>query len=274
MPEIWGNLPKSQTDDETIEEAIARIVDEHNDDEESHLGTGQSLQSHKASEIIDHLASSIVTDKILERNITIDLLADFGEIWRLSLPLESLDAWSKGTSGSASIFCNVGQLVLAASYNESPHYYCYGHATSRLVSGAKTFRMRAILGTTGTYDNFTSYLCVGTYDIGESENQDVGWKIVAGKLYALHRTANGASSTEYTTEVLDLEANAEYNLEVIYTPETDIKYYVNDVLVDVHDTNLPSTSYNFSDPFNVRLEATSAGYAMINLYSLYFQQNL
>ncbi|MFA5298131.1 MAG: hypothetical protein WC389_07985 [Lutibacter sp.] len=57
-------LAKSQTDNETIEEAIDRIVAEHNADETSHLGVGESLQSHKAAEIIDHLASSIIADKI------------------------------------------------------------------------------------------------------------------------------------------------------------------------------------------------------------------
>ena len=57
-------LSKSQTDNETVEEAIDRIVAEHSADETSHLGAGESLQSHKAAEIIDHLASSIIADKI------------------------------------------------------------------------------------------------------------------------------------------------------------------------------------------------------------------
>lgn len=61
---VWGNLAKSQTDAEKIEEAIVRLITEHNDDETAHLGAGQSLQSHKAAEIIDHLAESIVEDKI------------------------------------------------------------------------------------------------------------------------------------------------------------------------------------------------------------------
>jgi len=60
----WGMLAKSQTDPKTIEERIAEMIAEHNNDEEAHLGPGQSLQSHKASEIIDHLASSIVNDKL------------------------------------------------------------------------------------------------------------------------------------------------------------------------------------------------------------------
>jgi len=32
----WGMLEKSQVDSETIEEAIARLIDEHNEDEEAH----------------------------------------------------------------------------------------------------------------------------------------------------------------------------------------------------------------------------------------------
>jgi len=61
--QTWGMLEKSMFDPEKIEEAIARLIAEHNDDETAHLGAGQSLQSHKASEIIDHLAGSIIADK-------------------------------------------------------------------------------------------------------------------------------------------------------------------------------------------------------------------
>ena len=64
MADVWGLMPKSQTDDETIEEAIARLIGEHEADESAHLGEGESLQSHKASEIIDHAARSIVFDKM------------------------------------------------------------------------------------------------------------------------------------------------------------------------------------------------------------------
>jgi hypothetical protein len=62
--QTWSLIPKSQTDDETIEQAIARLILEHEADEASHLGAGESLQSHKAAEIIDHLAESIIEDKI------------------------------------------------------------------------------------------------------------------------------------------------------------------------------------------------------------------
>jgi len=61
---IWGLLPKSAVDNETIEEAIDRLIAVHLAAETAHLGAGESLQSHKASEIIDHIAGSIIEDKI------------------------------------------------------------------------------------------------------------------------------------------------------------------------------------------------------------------
>ena len=67
----WGMLEKSQADPETIEEAIARLILVHGEDETSHLGAGESLQSHKASLIIDHIARSIVTDKIALLAVTV-----------------------------------------------------------------------------------------------------------------------------------------------------------------------------------------------------------
>lgn len=66
----WGDLTKSQVDDELVEEAITRLVEVHNNNEEAHLAVGQSLQSHKAFEIIDHLAGSIVEDKIGDGEIS------------------------------------------------------------------------------------------------------------------------------------------------------------------------------------------------------------
>ena len=69
---VWGQLAKSQTDAEKVEEAIVRLILEHNEDETAHLGVGQSLQSHKASEIIDHLAESIIEDKIANGSVSSD----------------------------------------------------------------------------------------------------------------------------------------------------------------------------------------------------------
>ena len=87
----WGMLSKSQEDPETIEEAIARLITAHNADEESHLDTGQSLQSHKASAIIDHLALSIVEDKIGDGEISLQKLLSVNRF--VISCFESIDGW-------------------------------------------------------------------------------------------------------------------------------------------------------------------------------------
>lgn len=61
--EVWGLMPKSQIDNETIEEAIERLIAEHEHDPTSHLGENESIEAHRKSEVIDHLALSIVPDK-------------------------------------------------------------------------------------------------------------------------------------------------------------------------------------------------------------------
>lgn len=66
-PYIWNGLAKANNDPTTIDQAIAAAVTVHNDDPDAHLGDDQALQSHRAAEIIDHLAESVVNDKIEPR---------------------------------------------------------------------------------------------------------------------------------------------------------------------------------------------------------------
>jgi len=73
---VWGNLFKSQISAEKIEEAILRLIQAHEDDPDAHLETGESLESHKASVIIDHVVDSIIADKVKSGEITRPKLAD------------------------------------------------------------------------------------------------------------------------------------------------------------------------------------------------------
>jgi hypothetical protein len=107
----WFQMPKSQIDPEKLEEAIARLVLEHCEDEEAHLGVGQSLQSHKAAEIIDHLAASIIADKIKDKEIGL-LKFGFDREW-VQPNFESLDSWAQAKLGTdALIQFYVGNAVL------------------------------------------------------------------------------------------------------------------------------------------------------------------
>jgi len=80
----WGDLTKNQEDSETIEQAIARVITEHNENEEAHLDTGQSLEAHKTANIIDHPAGSVVADK--QSTVEIRYQSNF----------DSIDSFAKG----------------------------------------------------------------------------------------------------------------------------------------------------------------------------------
>jgi len=76
--ETWSNLPKSGTDNETIEQAINRIVGTHNDDSIAHTLPGQSIAEHSGSSSIDHPVGSIFADKRTMHELSID--HDFSNI--------------------------------------------------------------------------------------------------------------------------------------------------------------------------------------------------
>lgn len=68
----WGDLPKSQIDNQLISEAITEAINAHEADPEAHLGDGQSLEAHKSNEIIDHPAQSVVDDKPRKNKFTLE----------------------------------------------------------------------------------------------------------------------------------------------------------------------------------------------------------
>lgn len=60
---VWGLLAKAQDDPQTIDEAIASAIAAHEASPEAHLGDGESLESHRANDVLDHPAGSGLADK-------------------------------------------------------------------------------------------------------------------------------------------------------------------------------------------------------------------
>ena len=81
MAEIWGLMPKSQENAQTIDEAIAEAIAVHEADPTSHMGDGESIDVHRKNDVIDHPASSIPFDKTTQLEQTyrnnFDLTADY-----------------------------------------------------------------------------------------------------------------------------------------------------------------------------------------------------
>lgn len=82
--ETWGQMAKSSDDAEKVEEAISRLIAEHESDPSAHLGVGESLEAHRANEVLDHPAGSVVSDKI-----------SFND-YILQMPFISLDGFQSG----------------------------------------------------------------------------------------------------------------------------------------------------------------------------------
>jgi len=61
--DTWGMMPKSQIDSETIEQAIARMIGEHEADPVSHNGPNEAIAVHRQNEILDHKAGAVLADK-------------------------------------------------------------------------------------------------------------------------------------------------------------------------------------------------------------------
>jgi len=64
MLQNWGQMTKAQDDATTIDQAIASAIFAHENDPESHMGVGESIENHRQNEVIDHPANSVVDDKI------------------------------------------------------------------------------------------------------------------------------------------------------------------------------------------------------------------
>lgn len=155
MPEIWGGLAKAQNDNERIEEAISRHTAEHNADETSHLLPGQSLQSHKASAIIDHLARSIVTDKLADFAITNEKIADLA-VTDIKIASLSANKITAGTIDAATI--NV--------INLNADNLTTGSLTGRTISTAPIGNFRLVMSSYTEFfrpNSITSYNAAGTY---------------------------------------------------------------------------------------------------------------
>jgi hypothetical protein len=255
MNPVWGMLAKSAVDDETIEEAIARIVAEHNDDETAHLETGQSLQSHKASEIIDHLAGSVLLDK-LARKITI--ITNF----------ESLDGWGRSHGGSGFQQVNFPGCLLGS--NNTPDSW------SQIIAAGDTDMVADF--SKNIYYKSTIWLlnvAVQTYRFGIGSIfagdgvSGIYFKISGGNLYACylddeveHDSASLGSAPTYTS-----------CFEITYDATTHIiQWFVDGVIV--HTAEVDFVSPNEGVLCSYYCANVGATYAELSPFNLQYEQDL
>lgn len=241
---VWGNLEKSQTDAEKIEEAIARLILEHCEDETAHLGEGQSLQSHKASEIIDHLAESIIADKIRDYSINPAHLTS--NKVAVCPALESLTVWTPGGAGSATL--KLGSLELVS-----------GGVLYNLISvSAPSISNETNLGVNNPvfeavlrFDQLTDQ--VGHFGIGEFGHDYVGFGFYNDELYAY--IYNDYALT--VVGAVDVDLSVYHTYRIVCTSGQKVEFYVDEDLYQTSTAVLPRSISN-NTTFSVLLQTLAS----------------
>ena len=233
----WGLLTKSQIDNEKIEEAVDRIVAEHNENEDSHLEAGQSLQSHKAAEIIDHLADSIVADKIRDYNVPVAKL-DWDQNL-ITTEFESLDGIYCAFVGESFAWSQIGGAMIETGAVDEDSVLMVSPAVEGIYSyldfSKKPFlQVRLII-----LDKSTAYVevHVGYYGFQTAGKSYIGFRFDQNKIYAVCRDSAAGETAVDITGAVDSEISHDYR--VVYVSSSIVEFYIDGVLKTTITTNIP-----------------------------------
>lgn len=258
--ETWGLMPKSQEDGETVEGAIVRLISAHEADPEAHTGANESLAAHRANEVIDHPAQSVVADKPAPYLSGALLFREDGR---------GSAGWIINQSGANS---EVSDRLM--------NMYFYTEATlparadvSIPFSGYKfTFaseiaylEFKANFSNGNTVDTWVSFGYGSLY----TSNHGFGFRYKAstGHLYAFHRI----TTTFYDTDLGVPPLDEVHKYRVNYTSSA-ILFYVDDVLVATHNTNMPTGTFYPVITFGNVANATGDGSLTVR-YIEYYQSS-
>jgi len=257
---VWGLLEKSQIDPETIEEAIVRLILAHNTNEESHLGAGQSLQSHKASTIIDHLIASIIANTIRDGEVIVPKLG-FDRFFVMP-ELESADAWNKTNEGTgAAITCScIGTLRLAGGDAVGNKTIIYVRSVEEYVADDLDPSLSVRLTATGVNAQDIG-IAIGDADPFSVAAEMIGMKYIKAdaKIYAFYIYYDVDHFVEVKYEIGNAQPNKNIWKIVVDDTAKTIKYYIDDVLKQTIDYTAHPPLIESVDLFSIGSQNASAG---------------
>jgi len=123
-PIVWSELPKAQDDPQTIAEAIAAAIAAHEADPEAHLGEDESLEAHRANDVLDHPPGSTLADKWtmseLEFSTLFENLSVFGttnSVYNL-FPGVTVAATGTGSGGESALDVSLEDRSIALDFSK------------------------------------------------------------------------------------------------------------------------------------------------------------
>jgi len=247
----WGSLSKGQDDNETIEEAIARLIDVHLADSDAHIEAGQSLYVHKQSETIDHLADSIVEDKVVDGAIILQKLTADKRI--IVSSFESMDGWYETGTISQDLSCvsiaTTAVLNNIAEIDSAPSYWV-GVDWDKDMFYQSTVRLAQIT------DQLVYFGLGGSDDLGGFSG--AGFKIQDGTLYCYHATDSGSGFVYTTFEITGITLTSWNVYRIVYDESAGtLKFYINGTLKKTFDSSLPTDNNDGLFLYEIKTEATA-----------------
>ena len=227
MAEVWGALSKAQDNQQTIDEAIAEAIANHESDSSAHLGVGESLEAHKTSEVIDHLANSIVEDKVSN---------NFFNKGILNFNWPSLDNFN---TGGTMIDCYLGSVEMYTTTTLNNKAFVEdksGNIGQCIFNNDPVLEVMLECGSNGTYE---SYFGIGDRE-GYYDEYYAGFKVVNNNIYA--RTYTFDTENETLVFIDGYSANSLHKYKIYYKHGVAVYFYIDNTLVATISTNMPDNA--------------------------------
>jgi hypothetical protein len=258
MSETWGLMPKSQIDPETIEEAINRIVAEHNAEPTAHSGDNEAIAVHRQNEILDHKAGAVLADK--------NTMSEFDYV----VPLRDTYLWQTLENNDGFDYANPPGVDCAVwGIGE----YCFRSALLTGLTAWFNWNKTMLIQFNMTINEHLHYIAY--YALGDHASQTptkgFGFVLDDDILKGFYVGSGGlvyTSSIPFTIEELT-------NLRAQYEPITrELNFYKNGELADtlIVANNAP-TSSNARIYFGLKAK-TSLAEAVAWCFDIYFAKGL
>lgn len=252
MADTWGMMPKSQIDPQLIEERIAEMIQAHESDPEAHLGAGESLETHRANDVIDHRAFSVLDDKLAYDRKSIEV------------PFNNIDVFDHGSNVELQGYATFYFYSSGANHTE----WLYGNLGDAQSSQDYLFSKFPRFITNIVVSQITNTdidIIVGETD----EGRGFGFRILNNTLYGVYYKAD---FSRQTLSLQTISANTFYKLEARVIAGNKIEFYVNNLLVNTFENCVFPTTNNFSyNVPNINVKRTASGVSELFLRGFYWE---